>query len=286
MRKNYAVIGASGLVGSALMKELDRQKKKSIGTFCMHPIQKGVFLDVENNHSVEQFFKEYRPKVVFLPAAIAGVDLCESSPATDLVNIDGMQSVIGWADEYESQIVYFSSGYVFDGKKHTPYYPDDNKNPINRYGRQKLTVEESIKIEDSIIIRTIGIFGNEFYRKNFACQVLDVLSSGRMFFVPHDQTMNPIHASDLARWAVDMVDMKMYGIYHVAGDLCMTKYEFARSVAHIFRLNTGKIIGVSSEEMKQLARRPEECCLADDTVSASDFVDGLGKFRMEIMNGS
>lgn len=249
------IIGASGLVGSALKrrlphalegvhKELDRKKDKG-----------KVHIDLTKYETMFRVFADYRPNIVYLPAAIAHVDKCEGV-GTNHVNVLGSTTVLRLCEQFESKLIFFSSSYVFDGKSEIPYLPNAEKNPLNNYGIQKSTVEDLILRSDAkfTIIRTVGVFGVEKAKKNFAKQVISTIFAGKKIHVPNDQYMNPILSDDLARISVLLAE-KENGLFHVAGDTSLTKYEFAVRIAKYFGLE-GNVVGISSEEMKQVARRP------------------------------
>jgi dTDP-4-dehydrorhamnose reductase len=282
------VIGANGLVGNALMCYLS----DAVGTF-----RNGVdntlegrkyeYLDLVDKVGVKELFNKHKPKRVFLAAANPHVDGCEN-PDTDKVNIHGVSSVIENCDIHNSQIVFFSSSYVFDGKSQTPYKPYDPTDPINRYGRQKETIEKVLLSREGLqylIIRTVGVFGEEGKAKNFVSQVVKAVAENKKIHVPVDQTMNPIHAMDLAKTTIHLSDRYSGSIFHVAGNHCVSKYEFAVKVA--YKLGVPKphdlIISVKSEDMKQMAIRPANGCLDCKTleshaISVPNLERGLNKF--------
>jgi dTDP-4-dehydrorhamnose reductase len=137
----------------------------------------------------------------------------------------------------------------------------DVANPINSYGRQKLTVENMILKSKlpSLIIRTVGVYGEERQKKNFAKQVISTVFKGQKVICPNDQKMNPILSVDLAKITIKLAE-KHTGLWHVAGDTCVTKFEFAKRIAGYFGLGS-LVEGVSTEQMKQIAKRPLNGCL-------------------------
>lgn len=249
------IIGSQGLVGSALKrriptalegiyKQIDRRKDKG-----------KVHMDLNKYETMFRVFADYRPDVVYLPAAITNVDKCENS-GTNHTNVLGATTVLRLCEQFESKLVFFSSSYVFDGKSETPYLPSAEKQPINNYGVQKSVVEDLILKSTAkfVIVRTVGVFGVEKSKKNFAKQVISTTFAGRKIFVPNDQYMNPIISDDLARITTQLAD-KHNGLFHVAGDISLSKYDFAIRIARYFGLE-GNVVGISSDEMKQVAHRP------------------------------
>ena len=256
------VIGANGLVGSALMRYMN-----AVGTFNknkdnLHDNRVYEFLDITDHKSITEIFSKHRPKKVFVASANPHVDACEN-PSTDSVNVDAIKQIGLNCIVFDSQLIFFSSSYVFDGKSQTAYKPTDSTFPINRYGRQKEIAEKAIAEGQYLIIRTVGVFGEEGKPKNFVSQVVRAVAENKKIYIPTDQTMNPIHAMDLAKLTIHLSDRYTNEIFHVAGDKCLTKYDFAIRVA--YKLGCKKpheiIIGMKSEEMKQVAQRPSNGCL-------------------------
>lgn len=259
------VIGANGLVGHALMRHLD-----AVGTFrnCKDNLIEGKkyeYLDIADKVKVNEFFETHKPKRVFFAAANPWVDGCEN-PDTDKVNVSGTINIISNCDVYNAQLVFFSSSYVFDGESQTPYRHKDETFPVNRYGRQKEMIEQILINRESVqwlIIRTVGVFGHEGSPKNFVAQVERAVRGKKKIYVPSDQTMNPIWSMDLARLAVRLSDRYTREIFHVAGDKCLSKYDFAINIA--YKLGAKKphdmVVGMKSQDMKQMANRPKNGCL-------------------------
>jgi len=76
--------------------------------------------------------------LVLHAAAWTNVDAAEDDPqGAAAVNVGGTQH----AAELGAPLVYFSTDYVFDGTKRTPYVESDSPNPLGVYGRTKLQGE-------------------------------------------------------------------------------------------------------------------------------------------------
>lgn len=249
------IIGARGLVGSALKKRLP----DALGGIA---IESGEFayVDVTKYETLFKVFSTFRPEIVYLSAAIAHVDKCEDF-GTSVVNVKGALTVLRLCESFNAKLVWFSSSYVFDGDKKTPYTVLDDTNPVNNYGKQKVTVENLILDSEAkfLIVRTVGVYGEERTKKNFAKQVISSIFRGQKVFAPNDQTMNPILSSDLARVTIKLAESHT-GIWHVAGDTRLTKYQFAKRIAGYFGYEN-LVESRSSEEMQQKAKRPKNGCL-------------------------
>lgn len=262
MKTSVAVVGASGLVGSYLYsilkkREIDGQPITVVGTQYSQ-VQRGLrYLDITNYEEVDEFLETHLPKVIFIPAAVTNVDKCETDSNTYVTNVVAMRYLLSLCNHRNIKPVFFSSGYVFSGNENKLYTEDDTPLPINQYGQQKFIIENVVLENPSgLVIRTMGVFGKETARKNFAYAVSDNILLGKDVYVPVDQYMCPIHAAALAEIAVRLVEIDDTGIRHVNGDTVVSKFEFAKMLVDEFRLDKTKLVGVDSKKLKQPAKRP------------------------------
>ena len=190
------IIGSQGLVGSAI----SRMVPNAVCGIQMEAFEKHqMYIDITKYETLFKAFSIHRPKIVYLAAAIADVNSCESYGAST-VNVRGSTNVVRLCEQFDSKLVFYSSSYVFDGTKDAPYTEKDEPSPIQQYGVQKLTMEDLISQSDLdyVIIRTVGVFGTERKKKNFAKQVISSVFAGKTVYAPDDQWMNPILSDDLA----------------------------------------------------------------------------------------
>lgn len=278
------IIGANGMVGSALGKIIPNAIK-TVRLPDPVPTRFELYADITKYESLFSIFSEYRPEVVYLCAYNTDVDKCDA-PETNHTNIKGPLTVLRLCEQFDSRLVFFSSSYVFDGESKFPYSSIDDPKPINNYGFQKLSVENYMIQSDAndhmIIIRTVGVFGYDVARKNFVNRIGDSVSLEKKVHVPDDQWMNPVLSTDLAQIAVRLVHSGGYGVFHVAGNKCVTKYDWAKKVASYFGYEK-LVIPTSSEKMKQTAKRPKMGCLdchdlEEDGITIPDFESGLNRF--------
>jgi dTDP-4-dehydrorhamnose reductase len=289
--KSIAVIGMSGLVGGAIVDNLmsrkhHGEKLEVVGTYKHFQLNNGVYLDIEDFAGVKQFLQYYAPKIVFLAASNNNVDLCEINQNTNNINIWATVNVAEEANKLNIPVVYFSSGYVFDGTKQDLYSVEDEPNPINNFGKQKVTVEnEILSCRKNLVIRTIGVFGREHQRKNFAYRVLDTISDGRIVYAPKNQTFNPIHSASLAEYAVQLALSSTSGLVHIAGNDCLTKFEFARKLENEAGIDDTMVQGVATVGKYQPAKRPSHCCLSSVRGTSADLLlsldYGVSRFMRE-----
>lgn len=112
-------------------------------------------LDILNLDSIEKCFVKFKPKIIFHCAALSRpmeIHKENINKSIDL-NIIGTANVVKVCNKYNVKIVYFSTGYVYEGKKGN-YSEKDPVKPFNNYGLSKLGGEASVLMyKNSLILR-------------------------------------------------------------------------------------------------------------------------------------
>jgi len=94
---------------------------------------------IDEVDSVNNVLRPLKPEVILNAAAFHNVPKCEQEVATAFaVNAEGALNVARVAEEIGATNVYYSTDYVFDGKKLNPYLENDLPNPLNVYSMSKL----------------------------------------------------------------------------------------------------------------------------------------------------
>ena len=253
------VIGASGLVGGALVHILERSGIEVAATAYSRRTRVARALDVRDGGAVDECLATARPEVVFLTVNMpGGVDRCEEHPdEAYALNVQGTRNVAASVARHGSRIVYYSTDYIFDGKA-GPYTEDQQANPISVYGRTKLEAEQVIQAVGPrhLILRTTAVFGWDRASRNFAMQVWERLGAGNAMRVPDDQWCNPTLAEYLAEVSLRLVQMGVEGIVNVVGKDRMFRAELARALARAMALDPSLIMPVPTSELGQKASRP------------------------------
>jgi dTDP-4-dehydrorhamnose reductase len=254
------VIGASGLVGGALMRALPQHGIQALGTYNGRAINGATIrLDVTDADAVERCLRDARLTAVYFAVnPPGGVDYCEREPDNArAINVNGVAVAARTAADIGATFVYYSSDYIFDGAA-GPYAEDDPPAPVNIYGHTKLDAER-IVIEAGgphLILRTTTVFGWDKASKNFGMQVSQRLGAGERMRVPNDQWSNPTLAEFLADASIRLCVSGTTGVVHVAGRDQMPRSEFAARLARTMSLDASLIDAISTAELGQPAKRP------------------------------
>lgn len=258
------ILGATGLLGLTMHRRWSARGWDLVGTGIGAVPEGYETLDLLDLQPTREFIRNCRPDVVVCPASNPHVDFCEKSPAeTRRLNVEASLVAARAARDSGARFVFFSSDYVFDGKK-GGYREDDPVSPLNEYGRQKRAVEEELLGwgEDALIVRLCGLFGWELMPRNFVLQVLARLRAGRGVQGVVDQTYTPSYVEFLEEAVGDLLEKRASGLFHLAGADAVNREEFARKIAEAFALK-GDIRGVKTAEFFRpgAAPRPERSAL-------------------------
>ncbi len=290
------VIGASGLVGGALVRVLERSGVAVVA--AGHSRAAGapgapgesVKLDVRDPAAVERAIATATPDVVFLAVNVpGGVDRCEEQPdEAYAVNVAGTRHVASACARHGATLVYYSTDYVFDGKS-GPYAEADPPNPVSVYGRTKLEAEQALRAlaPRHLIVRTTAVYGWDRASRNFAMQVWERLGAGQGMRVPDDQLCNPTLAEYLAEATLRLVQQGAEGVVNVVGKDRVSRAELGRQLARAMALDAASIAPVPTSELGQKAARPLQGGLRTDKLAALlgteplDLAESLKRFRRE-----
>ncbi len=163
------------------------------------------------------------PDMILHAAAWTDVDGAEADPqGAAAVNVGGTSNVA----ELGVPLVYFSSDYVFDGRKRTPYGESDTVGPLSAYGRTKLHGEAAAG-ENAWIVRSSWLFGPT--GQNFVRTMLRLARDRDEVAVIGDQRGSPTYVGHLAEAVRDLIELPR-GTWHLAAQGACTWAELATAI--------------------------------------------------------
>jgi len=149
-------------------------------------------LDLENPDELVSRVREARPDLIVNAAAYTAVDAAEKGPERAMaVNGTAPGILAEEAGRLGALLVHYSTGYVFDGSKRSPYTEDDAPNPANVYGKTKLAGEEAIRSSGCrhLVLRTAWVYSDR--GRNFLVTMLRLARDKPELRVVNDQTGAP-----------------------------------------------------------------------------------------------
>ena len=199
-------------------------------------------------------------ELVLHAAAWTDVDGAEGDPqSAAAVNVGGTQH----AAELGAPLVSFSSDYVFDGLKRTPYVESDTPNPKSVYGRTKLNGEAAAG-EGAWIVRTSWLFG--WTSSNFVRTMLSLGAERDEVAVVDDQRGCPTYVGHLAAAVHELLALPR-GIWHVTADGECTWAELAEAIFEEAGIDC-RVRRITTAELGRPAPRPAYSVLRSDRPGA------------------
>jgi dTDP-4-dehydrorhamnose reductase len=194
--------------------------------------------------------------IVLHAAAWTDVDGAEAEPQeAAAVNVGGTRHVA----ELGAPLVYYSTDYVFDGRKGEPYVESDAPNPLSAYGRTKLYGEGAAG-EQAWIVRSSGLFGPT--GTNFVKTMLDLARERDEVAVVDDQRTAPTYVGHLAAATRELLELP-FGVWHLAAEGDASWAEFAEAIFEEAGLDT-RVRRISSDELGRPAQRPANAVLRSE----------------------
>lgn len=286
MRPTILLTGKTGQLGS----ELHRLLPKLGEVIAPHRGE----LDLREPGKIREIIRSLKPQVIINAAAYTAVDAAETDEANaSVVNAEAPRLLALEAKKLGALIVHFSTDYVFDGAKKTPYLETDSPNPLNAYGRSKLAGEQAIR--DSgvahLIFRTSWVYAT--HGRNFLLTILRLATQRDELKIVDDQVGAPTCALDLAEVTAGIVARviaaasdselalpQIAGTYHMTAAGQATWHEFAKAILEEagrapqnlpwftsatkgHQLLAHRVLPISTEEFRSPTRRPAYSLLSN-----------------------
>jgi dTDP-4-dehydrorhamnose reductase len=249
-----AIIGADGQLGYDLCRVIDKSEQIPLTI---------KDIDITDANQCEAVLSKYSPNIVINTAAYNKVDEAEQDQnAANLINADGAKNIARVCKKLSAVMVHFSTDYVYDGAKKTPYVEADIPDPRSVYGKSKLTGESLVRENTGkyFIVRTAGLFGVAGCMGkgggNFVEAILKKAKTGEELKVVEDEIFSPTYTVDLAKKLNELIRTEHFGLYHMTNAGQCSWYEFAEKILEYSRLKT-KLVRIKVAELKALAPRPK-----------------------------
>ncbi|MHB0989216.1 MAG: dTDP-4-dehydrorhamnose reductase [Bellilinea sp.] len=194
-------------------------------------------VDFNRPQTLPEIVRTTRPDVIVNAVAYTNVDKAESEPdVARRINADAVGEIAREAQNLGALLVHFSTDYVFDGAKGSPYVETDTPNPLNVYGKTKLDGEAAAALAGrALILRTSWMYS--LRQHNFALSVLEWARKYPVMHVVDDHIGSPTWARPLAEITSQLVNRVLgqkniasQGVYHLAGAGFTNRFIFAQEI--------------------------------------------------------
>jgi dTDP-4-dehydrorhamnose reductase len=200
-------------------------------------------LNLASPDAIRKAVREVRPMLIVNAAAYTAVDQAEKEEAAALaINAEAPAILAAEAKKIGAALVHYSTDYIFDGSKRSPYVEDDAPNPINAYGRTKLAGEKAIRDSGAphLIFRTEWVYARQ--GRNFLLTILRLAAEREELRIVSDQIGSPTTSREIARATTEILARLLAqdenrlslpavsGTYHMTAAGQATWHEFAHAI--------------------------------------------------------
>lgn len=251
---NVIITGSNGQLGKEFKKYFDKNKINYTAT------DKFDF-DITNLEQMNKFIDKNRNKNIshiINCAAYTNVDESEINfKKAYLINSFAVKNLVEISKKINSELIHFSTDYVFSGDKET-YNTNDITNPINNYGKSKAFGEKELKkYNKSYLIRTSWLFGKN--GNNFIKKVINWSEKTNVLKIATDEKSSPTYTLDLVKFTNELINKGIFGTYHITNSAC-TRYEWAEYILKKIGWK-GELLKAKREDFKLKAKRPPKSVL-------------------------
>jgi dTDP-4-dehydrorhamnose reductase len=200
-------------------------------------------LDLSRPDEIRRVIREIRPTLIVNAAAYTAVDLAEKEQSlAQAINARAPAIMAEETKRIGAALIHYSTDYVFDGSKNSPYEETDPTNPINVYGKTKLAGEQAIRDSgvQHLIFRTAWLYSTR--GRNFLLTILRLATERGELRIVNDQIGAPTWSREIASATAEVLQ-KMFdrtgnaspwaelsGTCHMTAGGQTSWFEFAKAI--------------------------------------------------------
>ncbi|MFM2166130.1 MAG: dTDP-4-dehydrorhamnose reductase [Verrucomicrobiota bacterium] len=192
-RPRILILGAAGGLGKALTRRLAALGE--VIAWSRHDLDLSQLEDIPKKLDAQAF------DVLLNPAGMTSPDVCEVEPdLAKIVNVDAPAALAASCHRLDRRFIHFSTDYVFDGSKTTPWSEDDPTEPVNHYGRTKRDGEIAVLKANAqaLVARVSWLFGPD--KASHPDHIITKALQGTALNAIADKTSSPTFTHDLCDW--------------------------------------------------------------------------------------
>lgn len=237
-------------------------------------------LDLSRPDQIRERVREIKPSLIVNAAAYTAVDRAEEEPELAMA-VNGVAPGIlaEEARRLNAVMVHYSTDYVFDGTKTTPYTEEDEPRPLNVYGKTKLEGERAIQAVGlpHLILRTGWVYGMR--GKNFLLTILRLAKERDELKIVDDQIGAPTWSRTIAEVTAQILKANaspvtdLSDIYHLTASGSTSWYGFAKAILELDPNRAEQVCRqpkpILTAEYPTPARRPAHSVLPNAKLKAA-----------------
>jgi dTDP-4-dehydrorhamnose reductase len=225
-------------------------------------------IDLTDGNSIRKWVRETSPAAVINAAAYTAVDKAETeTDRCDQINGIAPGILAEEAHKLGALVVHYSTDYVFDGSKNSPYLEDDAPSPLGAYGRSKRAGDLAVQhaTGDHLIFKLCWVYGAR--GQNFMLTMMRLAREREKLRVVRDQVGCPTWSRMIAEATAQALkhvlaahDRKpFFGTYHLAASGHTSWHGFAEAIVRLMPEEGKKcksVEGIATADYPLPAKRP------------------------------
>ncbi len=225
-------------------------------------------LDLTDATAINELISRTKPDIIVNAAGFTIVDAAQAKPELAMqLNAVAPGVVAECAEKTGAALIHYSTTFVFDGAKNSPYTEEDTPNPLNAYGVSKLAGEQAVAAacKHHLILRANWVYSAR--RTNFALAMLKLAREKPELRIVDDQIGSPTWARDYAETTVRLIEnndrlRERPGIYHLSAQSYCSRMQWAKKLIECARARSGsregwaRLLPTTTAEYPHPAPRP------------------------------
>ncbi|NLZ35316.1 MAG: sugar nucleotide-binding protein [Clostridiales bacterium] len=262
------VLGGSGFIGKAIIKEMGKYKEFQIyTTYFKSPMplsqDRSFKLNIEKSANINEILNTLNPQIIIscLRGDFNKQLLLHTKTAEYLKEIGG-------------RLYFLSTANVFDSDLSRPHYEDDLPNSCTHYGKYKIECEKrmvQILNDNAFILRLPQVWGKDSPRMK---HILKLLKNNEKVVVYPKLFFNTISDTVVAEKILYIIKHNLKGIFHLTTEDVISHKDF------YIKLITG--LGFNNAIIEE--NFEEEGCFALLSKRNNEFSEQLGLENKSVIN--
>ncbi|UCO97931.1 dTDP-4-dehydrorhamnose reductase [Metapseudomonas lalkuanensis] len=246
--------------------QIAHELQLSLAAHCSELVCLGrAEMDLLEPDTIRGQLRKHAPDLIINAAGHTAVDLAESEPDLAMeANGTACGVLAEEAAALGAPLIQFSTDYVFDGAKASPYTEEDTPLPLSAYGRSKLAGEQAIQAVGGqhLILRTSWVYS--MHGRNFLLTMQRLLQEREELRVVDDQIGAPTWAGSIAQATLELIEQwqagnRRWGVYHLTNQGETSWFGFASAIGEQLKAAgkpCGRLVPIPSSEYPTPAKRP------------------------------
>lgn len=278
MLNKTAIIGASGYIGSHILRKYRETYSDCVGTSFSNNTAGLINFDLCADDINKLNLIETGHRSVIIASAMSNVGWCESNPKESYhLNVISTLRIIEQIQDMGMKVYFLSSDYVFDGKEGG--YTDKSKtNPCTEYGKQKAEVERELPniTNNYCVFRLSKIYGTTLKDKTLIDDLLTSFINSQKVNVAYDQIFSPTHIEDLVSMIAYCQNNNVTGIVNLCNPKKFSRYAIAAALLHEYAREKDLLNKISLHAIPVMKNRP-----LDTSLIPSVIIEGMSKWTIK-----